>query len=62
MVIHGTQDEIVPFWHGQELYLGTRKEYRFEPYWVESAGHNNVEMLDSNLFFRRLCRFLDQVA
>jgi fermentation-respiration switch protein FrsA (DUF1100 family) len=62
LVIHGTKDEIVPFWHGQELYLGVDKRFRFTPYWVESAGHNNCETLDSKQFFIRLCAFLDAVA
>ena len=26
-IIHGTNDEVVPFWHGQELFLACQKRY-----------------------------------
>ena len=42
-IIHGTKDEIVPFWNGEELFLACKPKYRAKPYWVEGAGHNNVE-------------------
>jgi len=29
MILHGTHDEIVPFWHGQELFLATKESSRF---------------------------------
>ena len=40
LVIHGKQDEVVPFWHGERLF-----EEANEPrlsFWVEGAGHNNL--------------------
>ncbi|MBC2595299.1 alpha/beta hydrolase [Ruficoccus amylovorans] len=40
LVLHGTADRTVPFWHGQALY-----EKAAEPkshLWVEGAGHNNL--------------------
>ena len=40
-VIHGKRDEIVPFYHAQELYRATKHKY--PPYYVDGAGHNNVE-------------------
>ncbi|CAN0398486.1 unnamed protein product, partial [Laminaria digitata] len=44
-IIHGTRDEVVPFWHGQELFLATPTKWRAKPFWVDGAGHNNVEAL-----------------
>ena len=44
-LIHGTNDEVVPFWNGQELYLGVQEEFRYRPFWVQDAGHNNIELL-----------------
>ena len=62
-VIHGNRDEIVPFFHGEELYLGTKVQYRYEPFWVDGAGHNNIEMCvrktDPQLFFQKLRDFLE---
>lgn len=42
-VVHGTRDEIVPFWNGEELFLATPVCWRAKPFWVEGAGHNNIE-------------------
>lgn len=40
-IIHGKRDEIVPFYHAQELHRATKHKY--PPYYVDGAGHNNVE-------------------
>ena len=40
-IIHGRRDEIVPFYHAEELYAKSKNKY--EPYYVDGAGHNNVE-------------------
>ena len=34
-LVHGTNDEVVPFWNGQELYLGVSEEFRYRPFWVQ---------------------------
>ena len=43
LVIHGTRDEVVPFWNGESLFLEVPKMWRAKPLWVDGAGHNNVE-------------------
>ena len=60
-VMHGTHDEVVPFWHGQELFLHTKIKWRHKPFWITGAGHNNIEMLlrESGLLFKKLAEFLD---
>jgi abhydrolase domain-containing protein 17 len=60
-VIHGTRDEVVPFWHGQELFLATQTKWRAKPFWVDGAGHNNIEALlrEDGSFFDRLSDFID---
>lgn len=40
-IIHGRRDEIVPFHHAEELFAASKNKY--PPYYVEGAGHNNVE-------------------
>jgi fermentation-respiration switch protein FrsA (DUF1100 family) len=40
LVIHGRDDEVVPFWHGEKLF-----EAANEPklkFWVDGAGHNDL--------------------
>ena len=34
LIIHGAMDEVVPFWHGQELFLSVPSVWRAEPFWV----------------------------
>jgi pimeloyl-ACP methyl ester carboxylesterase len=60
-IIHGTQDEVVPFWHGQELFTQIPQEWRAKPFWVEGAGHNNIEALlrPTGTFIIKLLEFLD---
>jgi fermentation-respiration switch protein FrsA (DUF1100 family) len=40
-VIHGRRDEIVPFRHGEALF--EKSLVKYPPFWVDGAGHNNVE-------------------
>lgn len=60
-IVHGTQDEVVPFWHGQELFLSLQQVWRSKPFWVEGAGHNNIEALlrPTGAFVDKLLEFLD---
>jgi fermentation-respiration switch protein FrsA (DUF1100 family) len=55
-VVHGTRDEIVPIWHGQELHRLSPAPYH--PYWVEGGQHNDLEVIAHTLFFQRLQDFL----
>lgn len=60
-IIHGTQDEVVPFWHGQDLFLAVPQPWRAKPFWVEGAGHNNIEALlrPTGSFVAKIVEFLD---
>eukprot|EP00559_Dactyliosolen_fragilissimus_P009065 CAMPEP_0184868776 /NCGR_PEP_ID=MMETSP0580-20130426/31745_1 /TAXON_ID=1118495 /ORGANISM="Dactyliosolen fragilissimus" /LENGTH=281 /DNA_ID=CAMNT_0027369881 /DNA_START=149 /DNA_END=991 /DNA_ORIENTATION=- len=60
-IVHGTQDEVVPFWHGQDLFMALNQNWRAKPFWVEGAGHNNIEALlrSSGAFVDELSQFLD---
>jgi fermentation-respiration switch protein FrsA (DUF1100 family) len=54
-VIHGTRDEIVPFWHGERLYRQAR-----EPklsLWVDGADHDNLAQVAGEEYWRGLDRF-----
>jgi len=63
-ILHGTHDEVVPFWHAEELFLATPLRWRYKPFWIKGAGHNNIELLlrDSGLLFKRLRDFITHVA
>lgn len=60
LVIHGTQDEVVPFWHGQELLQSLPKQCRAEPFWAEGLGHNNIELYLKTMYMTRVRDFLDR--
>ena len=58
-IIHGRRDEIVPFYHAEELYAASKLKY--PPYYVEGAGHNNVEKFASDYLvkIRQFIQYLD---
>mmetsp|Transcript_26887 Transcript_26887/g.47436 ORF Transcript_26887/g.47436 Transcript_26887/m.47436 type:complete len:291 (+) Transcript_26887:73-945(+) len=60
-IVHGTQDEVVPFWHGEDLFMSLAQQWRAKPFWVEGAGHNNIEALlrPTGAFVDKLIEFLD---
>lgn len=60
-ITHGDSDEIVPLWHGQELYKNCRKENAYEPFWVEGGGHNNLEIIARQQFYGHLVDFLQHL-
>mmetsp|Transcript_900 Transcript_900/g.1230 ORF Transcript_900/g.1230 Transcript_900/m.1230 type:complete len:147 (-) Transcript_900:156-596(-) len=59
-VIHGTRDEIVPFYHAEEMHRATKHKY--PPFYVEGAGHNNVEKFAGDrAYLGRINEFIDYV-
>lgn len=57
-IVHGTKDEIVPVWHGQDLHKGCKPGVRCDPFWIEGGGHNNLEIMARETFFERFQQFL----
>ncbi|MBD1837317.1 alpha/beta hydrolase [Coleofasciculus sp. FACHB-501] len=39
LVMHGRRDEVIPFWHGEQLFAAANEPKRF--LWVDRAGHND---------------------
>lgn len=54
LVIHGTEDEVIDFSHGLEMY--EKCPHTVEPLWVEGAGHNDVELYGQ--YLERLKNFI----
>ena len=42
LVIHGTQDEVIPVSHGRTVHEMCRRAVT--PLWVEGGGHNNIQV------------------
>lgn len=59
MVIHGTADATVPFWHGEAIYqaITARKTKLF----VEGGGHGGLAKFVGPLYWQELRRFTDSL-
>ncbi|KAK4389718.1 Alpha/beta hydrolase domain-containing protein 17B [Sesamum angolense] len=52
LVIHGTEDDVVNWLHGDGLWKKAREPY--EPLWIKGGGHCNLELYPD--YIRHLCR------
>lgn len=59
MVIHGTEDRLIPADEGRALFEGASPPK--ELFLVEGAGHNNVAMVARKEYGRRLAQWLDSL-
>ena len=57
-IIHGRRDEIVPFYHAEDMYKASRHKY--PPYYVDGAGHNNIEKFAYD-YLPRIKAFIDYI-
>lgn len=55
LVIHGTRDEVVPYWHGQALLAAANPPRAH--LWVEGAGHNDLVYVAGDRYWRTLREF-----
>ena len=52
LIVHGTQDQVIPFSMGERLYRAAPEPNSFFP--VEGAGHNNVFGVGGERYLERL--------
>ncbi|KAL9450957.1 hypothetical protein AB3S75_012659 [Citrus x aurantiifolia] len=57
LVIHGTEDDVVNWLHGNKLWKMARDPY--EPLWIKGGGHCNLELYPD--YIRHLCRFIQDM-
>lgn len=60
LVVHGTDDGIVPFAMGVELHEAARDPRGWHP--VRGAGHNDVFLVGGPGYFDRVAGFVDEVT
>lgn len=56
LVIHGQEDEVIPFWHGKAVY-----QRAMEPkmsFWVPSAHHNDVMGVAGDAYWKTIDEFM----
>ncbi|KAI3689998.1 hypothetical protein L2E82_47972 [Cichorium intybus] len=54
LVIHGTEDDVVNWLHGNGLWKMAKDPY--EPLWIKGGGHCNLELYPD--YIRHLCKFI----
>jgi abhydrolase domain-containing protein 17 len=59
LMIHGTEDNIVPFAHSGRLFNAIGPAYRARPLYIEGMSHNNVHSQVRPMFVERLLDYLD---
>ncbi|RAL40351.1 hypothetical protein DM860_006421 [Cuscuta australis] len=57
LVIHGTEDEVVNWLHGDRLWKMAREPY--EPLWIKGGGHCNLELYPD--YIRHLRHFIHEM-
>jgi fermentation-respiration switch protein FrsA (DUF1100 family) len=60
LVLHGEQDEVVPFAQGRRLFAAAPEPKRFHA--IPGAGHNDAYVTGKNAYWRVIVEFLDGVA
>lgn len=58
-LIHGENDQVVPFWHSNELLRSFQPQHRAMPFFVKGLGHNNIEVKKRQEYVRRISFFFD---
>ncbi|MBU0744807.1 MAG: alpha/beta hydrolase [Gammaproteobacteria bacterium] len=58
LVIHGTIDRIIPFWHGKNLYDAALVPKQF--YVVKNVGHNDIEIAAGEEYWDTISSFIKQ--
>jgi fermentation-respiration switch protein FrsA (DUF1100 family) len=59
LIIHGKNDEVVPFWHGEKLFKNANDPKL--KYWVDDAGHNDLFWVAGNHYWDTIKEFTDVI-
>mmetsp|Transcript_9601 Transcript_9601/g.15985 ORF Transcript_9601/g.15985 Transcript_9601/m.15985 type:complete len:309 (-) Transcript_9601:132-1058(-) len=60
LLVHGTADQIVPFYHSERLHEALPPDCRAKPLFIEGMSHNNVHAAVRPLFIDRLNEYLEE--
>ena len=59
LIMHGTEDDVVPFEHGKALWEKVPEKYKYEPQWVRNGTHHDIiELLTVKGYITILTTFL----
>ncbi|MFS8924385.1 alpha/beta hydrolase [Synechococcus sp. B60.1] len=60
LILHGTQDRLIPFWHAEALYQAARDPKRLVP--IEGADHNNLLQVAGERYLPILHQFVTELV
>ncbi|MFS8867853.1 alpha/beta hydrolase [Synechococcus sp. H65.1] len=60
LILHGTQDRLIPFWHAEALYQAARDPKRLIP--IEGADHNNLLQVAGERYLPILQQFVAELV
>ena len=55
LIVHGRNDQVVPFWHGKKLFALANEPKTFLP--IDGAGHNDIVLLAGHKYATALQQF-----
>jgi len=59
LIVHGRNDQIVPFWHGEKLFEKANEPKTFLP--IDGAGHNDVVLVAGKKYVAAMQEFVAQL-
>ncbi|ERT08250.1 alpha/beta hydrolase family protein [Lyngbya aestuarii BL J] len=59
LILHGNQDQVIPFWHGEKLYAKANEPKM--SFWVDGADHNDVLDVAGQRYLETLKKFTELV-
>ncbi len=60
LVIHGTDDEVIPIWHGRKLYNAAPGPKRH--LWIEGGKHNDYAYISETSYLNTVQRFIEELV
>jgi fermentation-respiration switch protein FrsA (DUF1100 family) len=60
LVIHGTEDAIIPFWHARKVFDAAADPKRH--LWIEGGDHYDYVFIDEAAYFDAIERFIDELV
>ncbi len=60
LVVHGTEDRLIPFWHAQALFAAANQPKALWP--IQGAGHNDVNEIGGQQYLQKLQTFAQSLS
>jgi len=61
-IMHGYEDRVISIDHGKKLFNMIDNKYKYQPWWIESAGHNDIESRFQKEYFEKISEFIESLT